>query len=70
MSRVPQPNQGTTSGPDYEIECPTCGATNDITGDPVSAGDEQVCVHCDAAFWITAVDYDVTVYTTNRRPAP
>jgi hypothetical protein len=57
----PEPNQGETSGDPGEIECPTCGKANDVTGDPPDEGDEHECVHCDAPFVITGVDYSVTI---------
>jgi hypothetical protein len=57
----PKPSQGETSGCPSEIECPTCGKANDITGDPEEEGDIHECVHCDAPFEVTGVDYRVTV---------
>src|SRR5579883_2403557 len=57
----PTPNQGQTSGDPSEIECPSCGRGNDITGDPEKEGDVHDCAHCDESFEITGVDYRVTV---------
>lgn len=57
----PEPNQGETSGDPSEIECPTCGKANDVTGDPISEGDELECVHCEAKFEVTGVVHSVTI---------
>jgi hypothetical protein len=57
----PIADQGETSGDPSEIECPSCGRANDVTGDPAEEGDEHECVHCDAKFVIVGVDYSVTI---------
>lgn len=55
-----------TCGDPSEIECPTCGKKNDITGDEIDEGDEAVCRHCNAPFVVTCVDYDVTIYVKRK----
>jgi len=62
----PTANQGTTSGDPSEIECPSCGRANDVTGDPVEEGDEHECVHCDATFVVTGVDHNITINVRSK----
>jgi DNA-directed RNA polymerase subunit RPC12/RpoP len=62
----PIPNQGVTFGDPSRIECPTCGKTNDVTGDPIDEGDAFDCDHCGSRYVVEGVDYSVTI--TVRAP--
>ena len=65
--RAPIPDQGETSGDPGRIECPTCGHTNDLAGDPIDEGDEFDCDHCNAKCVVTGVDYSITVTTKAKK---